>query len=217
MRSLATPAAIAVSCLLVAQAAGYYLMPRTERSFATRPLKEFPTQVGPWRMEAEFPMEPEVQAVLKSDDSLNRAYVANGRPGGVNLFVAFFKSQTTGVAPHSPKNCMPGAGWAPLSSSIISVPMPSGEPIPVNRYLVSKGDSRTLVLYWYQTPMRIVASEFAAKFWLVADSMRYRRSDTSLVRVSVPLGDIPVEKADQEAIAFVQALLPELNRHLPRL
>jgi len=218
MKRFATPAVIALSWVLVAQAAGYYLMPNTERAFSTRPLREFPGQIGTWRMIQEFPMEPEVQAVLKSDDSMNRIYAAPGKSGALNLFVAFFKSQTTGVAPHSPKNCMPGSGWAPVSSGMIDVPLSDGEPIEVNRYLVSRGDSRTLVLYWYQTPMRIVASEFAAKFWLVADSMRYRRSDTSLVRVSIPLGEnVTSEQAEREAVEFVQSLLPELNRHLPRL
>ena len=69
----------------------------------------------------------------------------------------------------------------------------------MKRYLVVRGESKTLVLYWYQTPKRIVASEYAAKFWLAADSVRYRRSDTSLVRVIVPVGAISLEEADRLA------------------
>jgi len=217
MRLLTTPAVIALSGLLIAQAAAYHFMPRTESNFATKPLTEFPSQIGPWRMQAEFPMEAEVKAVLKADDTLNRTYSSPGAPSGVNLFVAFFRSQTTGVAPHSPKNCLPGSGWAPVTSGTLRIPTVAGESIDVNRYIVSRGDDRTLVLYWYQTPKRVVASEYAAKFWLVADSLRYRRSDTSLVRIVVPLGDLSTEEADKVAESFVQAVLPELNSHLPRL
>ena len=60
-------------------------------------------------------------------------------------------------------------------------------PIVVNRYVVARGDERSVVLYWYQSHDRIIASEYAAKFWLIADSIRYRRSDTALVKVVVPV------------------------------
>jgi EpsI family protein len=136
----------------------------------------------------------------------------------VNLFVAFFRSQATGVAPHSPKNCLPGSGYAPVSSGTVRIPIPAlGETIEVNRYVVARGEAKTLVLYWYQTPKRIVASEFAAKFWLAADAVRYHRSDTSLVRVIVPIGPVSPDEADRLSVSFVQSLLPALNRHLPRI
>lgn len=215
---LKAPAALALSSFLVVQAVAYYSIPKTERYFDTRPLAEFPKTVGAWQTVAEYPIESEVQAVLKADDTLNRSYAMPGAGSAVNLFVAFFRSQAAGVAPHSPKNCLPGAGYAPLSSGTARIPIPAlGETIEVNRYVVARGESKTLVLYWYQTPKRIVASEFAAKFWLAADSVRYRRSDTSLVRVIVPIGPVPEEEADRLSVSFVQSVLPELNRHLPRL
>lgn len=215
---LKNPAAAILSSLLVAQAAAYYMIPKTERSFTARPLAQFPKQIDSWQAVAEFPMESEVQAVLKADDSLNWSYAKPGIPTSVNLFVAFFRSQAAGAAPHSPKNCLPGSGYTPESSGFVEIPIPAlGETIQVNRYLVARGESKTLVLYWYQTPKRIVASEYAAKFWLAADSVRYRRSDTSLVRVIVPVGPVSVEEADRLTQGFVQSLLPVLNQYLPRL
>lgn len=215
---LKAPAAALVSLLLVAQAVAYYSIPKAEAHFEVRPLAEFPRTLGAWQAVAEYPMESEVQAVLKADDTLNRVYAAAGQKAGVNLFVAFFRSQAAGVAPHSPKNCLPGAGYAPVSSGSVEIAVPAlNETVEVNRYVVARGDEKTLVLYWYQTPKRIVASEFAAKFWLAADSIRYRRSDTSLVRVIVPIGAVTAEEADRISAEFVRALLPELNRYLPRL
>jgi EpsI family protein len=218
MEWLRGPAVVAVTLLLVGQAVAYYSIPKTETHFETRPLAEFPKVLGEWRTMAEYPMESEVQAVLKADDTLNRAYSMPGQGAPVNLFVAFFRSQAAGAAPHSPKNCLPGAGYAPVSSGTVSIEVPATqETIEVNRYLVARGEEKTLVLYWYQTPKRIVASEYAAKFWLAADSIRYRRSDTSLVRVIVPVGQVSAEEAERISKDFVRALLPELNRHLPRL
>jgi EpsI family protein len=215
---LKTPAAVGLSLFLVTQAVAYYSIPKTEQHFETRPLTEFPKVLGNWQSLAEYPMESEVQAVLKADDTLTRTYGAPGAEAGVNLFVAFFRSQAAGVAPHSPKNCLPGAGYAPVSSGTVRIPIPAlGESIEVNRYVVARGEEQTLVLYWYQTPKRIVASEFEAKFWLAADSIRYHRSDTSLVRVIVPMGRLAPGVADRLSVSFVQALLPALNQHLPRL
>lgn len=208
------PAVLALSLVLLLQAAAYHLLPKTERSFTARPLKEFPAAIDGWTMLAEYPIEDEVAKVLRADDTLNRVYAKAGAKAPVSLFVAFFRSQTTGAAPHSPKNCLPGSGYAPLSSAVVSIPTAAG-PVEVNQYVVGRGDSRSLVLYWYQTPKRIVASEYAAKFWLAVDSLRYRRSDTSLVRIVTPINGEDGEEA--EAKAFARALLPLLNEFLPRL
>lgn len=207
--------AILLSLLLVCQAAAYHLMPKTERDFAARPLNEFPAQLDGWRMIAENEIDPDVQRVLRADDTLNRVYARSGSQTGVSLFVAFFRSQTSGVAPHSPKNCLPGSGYAPLDSGTMLIETAPGRSVEVNRYIVARGPSRSLVLYWYQTPARIVASEYAAKFWLVADSLRYRRSDTSLVRLVVPVEE--GVDAEQEAASFARVLLPQLSQFLPRL
>jgi EpsI family protein len=208
-------AVILLSVLLVCQAAAYHLLPKTERQFSVRPLREFPADVGGWRQIAESELDPEVQRVLRADDTLNRVYARPDSRVRLSLFVAFFRSQSTGAAPHSPKNCLPGSGYAPLNSGTAVIEMEPGRNVEVNRYIVARGESRSLVLYWYQTPTRIVASEYAAKFWLVADSLRYRRSDTSLVRIVAPIED--GTRAEQEAIEFAQALLPRLKEFLPRL
>lgn len=204
-----------LSLLLIAQAAAYHSLPKTEKSFEARPLRELPAELGPWRMVGDYEIEPEIQRVLQADDTLNRSYARPGAPVPVSLFIAFFRSQTSGAAPHSPKNCLPGTGYAPLESSYVRIAAGVAGEVEVNRYVVARGDSRSVVLYWYQTPARIIASEFAAKFWLAVDSIRYRRSDTSLVRLVVPMSD--GWDADAEARQFAAELLPVLSGFLPRL
>ena len=78
--------------------------------------------------------------------------------------------------------CLPGTGWIPEATGEVTLDTPQGA-ITVNRYLVAKGRERAAVLFWYQRPRRVVAGEWAAKLWLVADSIRDKRTDTSLVRV----------------------------------
>lgn len=213
---LRSSAAIAVSCLLLAQAVAFYLIPKSEAAVTARPLTNLPVEIGPWRSIMETPVEPEVQAVLKATDTLNRIYLDVARRAQASLFVAFFKSQKAGVAPHSPKNCLPGSGWAPISSGTLAVNIPGRpEPVEVNRYVVARGSEKTLVLYWYQTPYRITASEYMAKIWLVLDAVRYHRSDTSLVRIVVPATEGDAARAEQIAVSFMQSLLPPLTAHLP--
>lgn len=200
--------------VLVLQAVLFYTASHGEKVPLAQPLEQFPSRFGGWTLAETGVVEPETQAVLKADDILTRWYVDG--PIGANLFVAYFKTQRTGQSPHSPKNCLPGSGWTPSSTGYLDVSIAaSGETIRINRYVVAKGDTKSVVLYWYQTQNRVIADEFAAKFYLVSDSIRYHRSDTALVRVVVPVvGDSDV-KATEEGKAFVQAVFPVLRSYLP--
>jgi EpsI family protein len=206
--SLAATAALLIGCF-----AYYGPGTTTEATPTTRPLTALPKTIGPWATVHEGVVEKETQEVLRADDTLVRTYAAS-QTGAVNLFMALFKSQRTGVTPHSPKNCLPGSGWIASKSDIVAVPLTSGTAIEVNRYIVSKGDSKSLVMYWYQSHNRVVASEYWAKIYLVLDSIRYRRSDTSIVRVVVPIsGD--EASAESAAIQFVQQAFGAISEILP--
>jgi EpsI family protein len=167
-------------------------------------------------MVGEYPIEKEVQDVLQATDTLNRIYQDTSSPGGVSLFVAFFKSQRTGVAPHSPKNCLPGNGWVPERSEIVRYPVPgSAEGIEVNQYIVQKGDTKNVVVYWYQSHGRVVASEYKAKFFVLADAIAKNRSDTALVKVIAPVVNDDVPAALAHAQRFVASAFGPISQGLP--
>jgi|SRR5579862_2915102 len=209
--------AAACAAVLVIQAVLFYSASRGENTPLSLPLSSIPALMSSWHLAQESPVEADVQDVLKADDLLNRTYVSD--MGAANLFIAFFKSQRYGQAPHSPKNCLPGSGWQPSESGAVDIAVPGGS-INVNHYLVAKGESESLVLYWYQSQGRVVADEFAAKFWLVADSIRKHRSDAALVRIVVPVypGDKTEQraKAEKTAAAFVATAYPVISSYLPR-
>ena len=117
--------------------------------------------------------------------------------------------------PHSPKNCLPGAGWTQLSSDDSSIDVGRPQPIVVNRYVVQHGDERSVVLYWYQSRERVVASEYTAKFWVMADAIRLNRTDTALVRVVVAMGSGDTDEATRTAVNFVQSFFGPLHQVLP--
>lgn len=208
-------AALILSILLLGQAAIFYGFSRGELGPSHRPLDQLPTQLGNWKMVQQGVMEKEILDVLRADDYVTRWYAKNPQTVA-SLFVAFFKSQRAGQAPHSPKNCLPGAGWIWTVSDQVPVTIPeTNRTILINRYIVQKGDQKSLSLYWYQSRDRVVASEYKAKVYVVADALRYNRTDTAIVRVDVPITNGDNEAATRTGEDFVRALFTTLRSFLP--
>ncbi len=203
-----------LALVFVLQAVMFYSVSHGDSTPLVAPLSAFPHNFGAWRLQQEGVVDKETLDVLKADDTLTREYVEPG-VGGANLFIAYFNTQRTGQSPHSPKNCLPGSGWQPAEQGTLKVPV-GRETIDINRYVVSKGDNESIVLYWYQSHGRVIADEFAAKFYLVADSIRMHRSDTALVRVVVGVPPGQRAAANQVAIDFVKAAYPVVKGYLPR-
>jgi EpsI family protein len=204
-----------LTLVLVAQAVVYYKAAGSERTPLAAPLSAFPLQIGEWRMDEEGVVDKETLDVLKADDTLVRIYANPDLRARASLFIAYFQTQRTGQSPHSPKNCLPGSGWQPEENDEVDVPVGS-ETIRINHYLVSKGDEASLVYYWYQSQGRAIANEFAAKFYLIADSIRKHRSDTSLVRIIVPVPTGGAKFAKTVGLDFVKAVYPTVKAYLPQ-
>lgn len=205
-----------LTIVLLAQFAGLFAVSRREAVPGVQPLENFPITFGSWMMVQQGIVGKDVESVLRADDTLARIYGDQSQNRVASLFVAYFKSQRAGQAPHSPKNCLPGAGWAPSESQIIPVTIPGmAEPVYVNRYVVAKGDEKSVVLYWYQSRNRVVASEYRAKLYLVADAIRYNRTDTALVRIVVPVLQNDSAAATRTATDFMQSFFTKLRGFLP--
>ena len=205
-----------LTVVLLAQAAVFYGSSRREKTPPHRPLREFSFTDSNWAVRQDVELDKDTLEVLKADDILSRVYQNQSTGRLATLFVAYFETQRTGKAPHSPKNCLPGTGWVPSQSGMIDIPI-SGqpEPIRVNRYVVSRGQNESVVLYWYQARERIIASEYSAKIFTVADAIRYNRTDTSLVRVVVGVNDGNARDAADTAVSFVESFFGPLRRYLP--
>jgi EpsI family protein len=177
--------------------------------FPRQPLEHFPIAFAGWQG-FNVPLEPRIVRALGVDDYLSRIYQGND-PESVDLYIAYYARQRIGITIHSPKNCLPGAGWQPISASFVSVTLPDGSSRLVNAYLVEKGSERNLVLYWYQLHGRIVASEYWSKLYTVLDATYLHRTDEALVRIVTRSGDNESE-ARSRATAFASAALMELQK-----
>lgn len=205
-----------LSGLLILQAALFYGFSRAEKVPPHQSLAGFALDSSTWKMSQELQMDKDSLEVLNADDLLSRAYVDQRNGQTATLFVAYFSTQRTGKAPHSPKNCLPGSGWVQTRSGVVTIPIPGKpESIRVNEYLIARGDNESVVLYWYQSRNRVIASEYTAKIYTVTDSIRYDRSDTALVRVVVAVEDGNRQKAIDTATSFVQTFFEPLKEYLP--
>ena len=194
---------------------------RAEPTPIRQPLSALPLRIGEWHGRLEPDLAPEILAVLRVDDYTTRMYWRAS--GAVGLYIGYHATQRQGASIHSPLNCLPGAGWVPVSQERRPLVVESGaggtkRPIEINRVVIAKGLDRQLVLYWYQSHGRVVASEYWGKAYSVYDAIRFNRTDAALVRVLVPVGEggaEATERAEREALAFVRAIFPLLGEYLP--
>jgi len=174
-------------------------------------LAALPYEIDGWRGIDGQPLASDVVSVLGVDDYVHRTYVsASGVP--VNLYAGYYHSQRQGDTIHSPQNCLPGAGWQPVSSATIALRSRRGD-VTVNQYVIQKGLDQQVVLYWYQGRGRVVANEYKNKALLMWDAATLHRTNGGLVRVIVPIAQ--GIDARQEASAFAAALLTHLERLMP--
>jgi EpsI family protein len=191
---------------------------RPEPLIAREPLANLAQSLDGWSG-TELPLDAKVLDTLGLDDHLSRVYERAGNPP-VSLYIGFYKSQRTGQTIHSPLKCLPGTGWQPLQTGRVFLDVQGAngraERIEVNRYVVQKGLSRHIVLFWYQMRGHVVASEYTAKLYLIDGAVRTNRTDGALVRVIVPVADGTSEAAaDQVAASFVRMVFSRLEPHLP--
>lgn len=180
----------------------------------------FPMQIDEWRGRPDPPLTDAVLAILGVDDYISRTYFTRTAVAG--LYSGYWRSQRQGDTIHSPLNCLPGAGWEPVSKRDLQLQVPTtgGQPrdITINRYVIQKGLDRQMVLYWYQSHGRVVASEYVGKFFLVKDAIQLNRTDAALVRVVVPIlgADTAAEdRAERDGARFIKLLFPVMSQYLP--
>jgi EpsI family protein len=195
------------------------------------PLENFPIALGPWTG-TSFPLDQETLDVLGKGVFMSRSYQpdpSSADPGSANipdaktvfaepvsLFIGYFPTQRSGQSIHSPQNCMPGAGWVFNSSGETQIGEHNGKPINVGEYVISNGDSKAEVLYWYQTQGHSIASDYKAKLYMLADSIRYGRTDAALVRIITPLTKNETQQqAHLRAVTFARQVTPLLSAYIP--
>lgn len=203
---------VIASVLMLVSLAGLRYFSHSEEIHPNKAFSAFPRQIGSWEGKEQF-FDQKVYEVLGVSDSFLANY-SSPEGKSVNLYIGFYQSQREGELIHSPKNCMPGAGWNISRSTIEELETPgfhSGK-IRVIKLILEKGNHKQVMLYWFHARGRIISSEYMQKIYLVIDSMTRHRTDESFVRL-ISYGD------EKEALntlrEFAKQLMPILHEYIP--
>ena len=185
----------------------------------TRPARDtfaaFPMQLpGNWQGRPNT-LPPDIVAWLAVDDYLLADYVRPGQPG-VNLYSAYYATQSGGGSAHSPRTCIPGDGWTIVSIAEATMQAAQG-PFPVNRAIIERAGQRQLVYYWFDERGRQLTDELQVKWFILRDGIVRNRSDGALVRLVTPIAQTETESAADRRLAdFIDVVQPRLSTFLPR-
>jgi EpsI family protein len=177
-------------------------------------LKDFPQTVGGWQKTGvDQVLDDATLKLLRASDYLLRDFrKPDGQ--GATLYVGYYATQRTGATYHSPLNCLPGSGWMLSEPGKATITLPDGSSFVANKYVIQNGDYKSFMIYWYQGRGRNVASEYWGKIYTVLDSVRLRRSDGAMVRVTVPFRDSEAD-AQRAAIEFASAASAVMPQFVP--
>lgn len=180
-------------------------------------LAGFPLRVVDWRGQYTAP-DPAQLAELKVTDHVAALYARDDRLP-VDLWIAYYDSQRKGISVHSPRACLPAGGWhqdAFGDHEVQGVGV-DGQPLTVNRAVLSMAKERMLVYYWFLQQGYVVRNEFAVKGYIFWNSLTKNRTDGALIRVITTIAeDEDLAAADQRLGDFVRAIDPSLNYFLPQ-
>ena len=181
------------------------------------PFALFPDELEGWHSGPRKKLTERVERALGADDYIVANYRNVDHAATVNLYVAWYRDQTDGGT-HSPAICIPGGGWEidDIERIDLDVAAP-GRPITMrlNRIVIRNGMQLQLAYYWYEQRGRRLASDFAAKGYLLWDSLRTGRSDGALVRLVTPVrpGE-SLDVAEERLNAFLGTVMPVLTSYI---
>ena len=205
---------IVIFVLLAAASLNYYFS-KPDISLPRKNLAEFPKVLGDWTSMSEQKIEGRSMEILQVDDYFMRNY-RNSKGEVIGLYIGYFKSQREGKGIHSPRQCLPGAGWVPVNISVYPLTAPGHNPetVPVNKFIMGKGLDRQLYLFWYHGRGRVYASEYWNKIYLIWDGLTKKRTDGALIRVNNPvIGNMDSALHTQEE--FIKLFFPLLKEYIP--
>lgn len=217
-RATPTRPVLAATALLVVATLASLTVTRQAPVFPERAsLASLPLKIGDWSGREE-PLDQVYLDVLQVSDYLMAQFSRPTDPAPVGLWIAYYDTQTQGVAVHSPRACLPGGGWqiVQITDHEIDGVGPDGGPLRVNRVEIALGEQRQLVYYWFAQRGRNLTSEYLVKWYIFQDGLMLNRTDGALVRLTTPVTDkADLQAGDARLEAFVRDIDPKLAYYLP--
>lgn len=190
--------------MLAATLTASLLAANRKPSALKKSLDEIPMNLGGWvASPGPMPTDREFE-LLAATSFLSRTYRKAGT--AVDLSIAYYAVQRAGESMHTPKNCLPAAGWEISEYDSAEIPL-DGRLERINKFAIQNGDAKALVLYWYQTKQRIIDNEYKGKAFLMWDAITTGRTEGSVVKISLPNRPAAVK----DALGFAAVIMAEMS------
>ncbi len=208
---------VSVFVLLLVVVAKFSLPERQDNIPERQEFIDFPAQISNWQS-ARKTMEAKFIDALKFKDYLLANYFSD--QGALELYIAYYESQRKGESAHSPRSCLPGAGWKITDRSQVAVNYKTKDDsdikMTVSRMLVQQGDNKFLMYYWFKQRDRQITNEYLVKWYLFWDGVTRNRTDGALIRIMYPISQgQDVQEGDQIVQSFIKSTLPILSDFVP--
>lgn len=200
-----TPIIAGVAIVLLASVSTLSLHHRDEVIPQRESFASYPLQINGW-VGRTYEFKNGENEILKLKDY----FLANFNKANTNIdvYLGYTDSQRAGFVPHSPKACIPGGGWEITDTHLKTITVDSKTTFQATRMLISKGDSKQIIYYWFHQRGRDLSNEFPMKFALLYDAIKMNRTDGAIVRFTTA-----VYHSEQEADTALTAFI-RINYHL---
>jgi EpsI family protein len=196
----APAALLGAGCLLISGAREQKRMP---------PLRDMAAvaMAAPGYRTRDLEVPKEEQRIAGMSNYVMRTFQRDSLDPGFSVYLGYYDYQVQGKTIHSPKNCLPGAGWEAVENGTRTFVANNGQPVTVNRYFAANTERRAqaMIYYWYAGRGRIEANEYRVKWNLLRDAAMYGRTEEALVRIVVPIVVPPGTSQDANAPALLAA------------
>jgi exosortase D (VPLPA-CTERM-specific) len=207
---------VAAAILVLVGAAAGIAIPAPHTTFPPRAsFDEFPTRMGDWVGKRDSLQNMYLDALRLDDYVLADYRGLDGLP--VNFYAAYYQTQDSTRAIHSPHDCIPGGGWEIKKFEQRSFSTPgSAKSFKVNRAVVQLGTNRQIVYYWFDERGRRLTNEYVARWYLFWDALTRHRTDGALVRFVAPFPPNARESdVDDRIMNLAARIEPALSRYVP--
>ncbi len=201
----------------------YHFFATEEVRPSRAPFLVFPAEIDGWKCPEFQTMDEKTEKNLGVTDYLLCNYENRERQAYGNVYIGYHASQVRKEGGgsgensiHPPKHCLPGSGWDIIEADTRPLDLPGFPPnAKVNRFVIAKGEMRSLVYYWYQSRGQVIAEDWEKIVRMFWDRATRRRTDGSLVRFTVPILRGEVEEAEANFRSLASGVVPKLADYVP--
>ena len=80
--------------------------------------------------------------------------------------------------------------------------------------IVSIGQRKELILYWFQAFNKTTPGTFLQKIYVLWAKYRYHREDNAFVRISIPMTGQTKKEAFNTGVRFIESFYPAFLRYV---